>query len=101
MQLETRDPEYWLVHNVVPSIGLQIPLAPWVLSLAPSLGLLLILMLTQVVLSQLCHLPAAPKEDFKFKVKTHVITSDAVPMRWSCENIGKHICVTMALTLLL
>jgi hypothetical protein len=29
---------YWLVHNVVPPIGLQIPLAPWVLSLAPPLG---------------------------------------------------------------
>ena len=29
---------YWLVHIVVPPIGLQIPLAPWVLSLAPPLG---------------------------------------------------------------
>jgi hypothetical protein len=29
---------YWLVHNVAPPIGLQIPLAPWVLSLAPPLG---------------------------------------------------------------
>jgi hypothetical protein len=29
--------EYWLVHIVVPPIGLQIPPAPWVLSLAPSL----------------------------------------------------------------
>jgi hypothetical protein len=38
MQLETRAPGYWLVHNVVPPIGLQIPLAPWVLSLAPPLG---------------------------------------------------------------
>jgi hypothetical protein len=35
MQLESRAPGYWLVHNVVPPIGLQIPLAPWVLSLAP------------------------------------------------------------------
>jgi hypothetical protein len=26
---------YWLVHIVVPPIGLQTPLAPWVLSLAP------------------------------------------------------------------
>jgi hypothetical protein len=26
---------YWLVHIVVPPIGLQISLAPWVLSLAP------------------------------------------------------------------
>jgi hypothetical protein len=34
MQLETRAPGYWLVHNVVPPIGLQFPLAPWVLSLA-------------------------------------------------------------------
>jgi hypothetical protein len=28
MQLESRAPGYWLVHNVVPPIGLQIPLAP-------------------------------------------------------------------------
>jgi hypothetical protein len=33
MQLESRAPGYWLVHNVDPPIGLQIPLAPWVLSL--------------------------------------------------------------------
>jgi hypothetical protein len=38
MQLETRAPGYWLVHIVVPPIGLQIPLAPWILSLAPPLG---------------------------------------------------------------
>ena len=38
MQLESRAQGYWLVHNVVPPIGLQIPLAPWVLSLAPALG---------------------------------------------------------------
>ena len=31
---------YWLVHIVVPPIGLQTPSAPWVLSLAPSLGTL-------------------------------------------------------------
>ena len=31
---------YWVVHIVVPLIGLQIPLAPWVLSLASSLGAL-------------------------------------------------------------
>jgi hypothetical protein len=29
--------EYWLVHIVVPPIGLQIHSAPWVLSLAPPL----------------------------------------------------------------
>jgi hypothetical protein len=40
MQLESRAPGYWLVHNVVPPIGLQIPLAPWVISLAPPLGAL-------------------------------------------------------------
>jgi hypothetical protein len=38
MQLESRAPGYWLVHNVVPPIGLQFPLAPWVISLAPPLG---------------------------------------------------------------
>ena len=31
---------YWLVHFAVPPIGLQTPLAPWVLSLAPPLGAL-------------------------------------------------------------
>jgi hypothetical protein len=40
MQLETRAPGYWLVHIVVPPIGLQFPLASWVLSLAPPLGAL-------------------------------------------------------------
>jgi hypothetical protein len=40
MQLESRAPGYWLVHNVVAPTGLQIPLAPWVLSLAPPLGAL-------------------------------------------------------------
>jgi hypothetical protein len=40
MQLESRAPGYWLVHIVVPPIGLQIPPAPWVLSLAPPLGAL-------------------------------------------------------------
>jgi hypothetical protein len=38
MQLESRAPGYWLVHNVVAPTGLQISLAPWVLSLAPPLG---------------------------------------------------------------
>jgi hypothetical protein len=38
MQLESKAPGYWLVDNVVPPIGLQIPLATWVLSLAPPLG---------------------------------------------------------------
>jgi hypothetical protein len=28
MQLESRAPGYWLVHNVVPPIGLQFSLAP-------------------------------------------------------------------------
>jgi hypothetical protein len=31
---------YWLVHIVVPPRGMQTPSAPWVLSLAPSLGAL-------------------------------------------------------------
>jgi hypothetical protein len=38
MQLKTRAPGYWLVNIVVPPIGLQFPLAPWVISLAPPLG---------------------------------------------------------------
>jgi hypothetical protein len=38
MQLESKAQGYWLVYNVVPPIGLQIPLAPWVLSLGPPWG---------------------------------------------------------------
>ena len=41
MQLETRAQGwYWIVHIVVPPIGLQITLAPWVLSVTPPLGAL-------------------------------------------------------------
>jgi hypothetical protein len=40
MQLETQLWGYWLVHIVVPPIGLKAPSAPWVLSLAPPLGAL-------------------------------------------------------------
>jgi hypothetical protein len=38
MQLESRAPGYWLVHNVVAPTGLQISLPPWILPLAPPLG---------------------------------------------------------------
>jgi hypothetical protein len=37
---EMRSGGHWLVHYVVPPIGLQTPLAPWILSLAPPLGAL-------------------------------------------------------------
>ena len=40
MQLWSRALGYWLVHNVVAPTGLQISLAPWLLSLAPPLGTL-------------------------------------------------------------
>jgi hypothetical protein len=36
MQLETHFWGYWLVHIVVSPIGMQTPLAPWLLSLTPS-----------------------------------------------------------------
>jgi hypothetical protein len=35
---DTNSGGYWLVHIVVPPIGLQTPLSPWVLSLVPSLA---------------------------------------------------------------
>jgi hypothetical protein len=49
MQLESRAPGYWLAHNVVPPIGLQFPLAPWVFSLAPPLGALTVKFLNRKV----------------------------------------------------
>jgi hypothetical protein len=40
MQLQSRASGYWLVNNVFQPIGLQIPLAAWIISLAPPLGAL-------------------------------------------------------------
>jgi hypothetical protein len=37
---DTSSRGYWVVYIVVPPIGLQIPPAPWILSLAPPLGAL-------------------------------------------------------------
>ena len=37
---DTSSGSYWLVHIIVPPIGLQTPSAPWVLSLASPLGAL-------------------------------------------------------------
>jgi hypothetical protein len=53
MQLESRAPGYWLVHNVVPPIGLQIPLASLVLSLAPRISFLFSLGTQDMVLPTL------------------------------------------------
>ena len=38
MQLESRAPGYWLVHNVVAPTGLQISLAPWLTFSSSSIG---------------------------------------------------------------
>ena len=40
MQLESRASGYWLVPNVIGPTGLQISLAPWILSLALSIAVL-------------------------------------------------------------
>jgi hypothetical protein len=61
MQLESRAPGYWLAHNVVPPIGLQIPLAPWLLSLAPPLGAFV--SLESNLLSSLYMLNISPLSD--------------------------------------
>jgi hypothetical protein len=58
MQLESRAPGYWLVHNVVAPTGLQISLAPWILSLAPVYvenGLLAIILIFRE--NEKCGLP--------------------------------------------
>ena len=52
---------YWLVHIVVPPIGLQTPSAPWVLSLAPPLGALCsILQMTVSIHFCICQALAKP-----------------------------------------
>jgi hypothetical protein len=47
---DTSSGGYWSVHIVVPPIGLQTPSAPWVLSLAPTLGALCSILYVQETL---------------------------------------------------
>ena len=52
---------YWLVHIVVPPMGLQTPSAPWVLSLDPPLGTLCsVEWLAESVPLCICHALAEP-----------------------------------------
>jgi hypothetical protein len=57
---------YWLFHIVVPPIGLQTPSAPWVLSLAPSLGTLRAVQWMTVSID-LCIYQAKPMKIPNFK----------------------------------
>jgi hypothetical protein len=103
MQLETRAPGYWLVHIVVLPIGLQIPLVPWVLSLAPPLGALWsIQQLTVSIYFCVCYaatiaytskiLLKGPHSSFYEGVPppTHTPHSSSIPLSWGMKPPQEH-----------
>jgi hypothetical protein len=72
---------YWLVHTVVPSMGLQAPLAPLVLSLAPSLGnLCSVQWLAENIHLCICQALAEPlrRQLYQASVSKHLLASTIV-----------------------
>jgi hypothetical protein len=70
---------YWLVHIVVPPMGLQTPSAPWVLSLAPSLGTLCSIQWMAVSIHLcICEALAEPlrRQLYQAPVSKHLLAND-------------------------
>ena len=68
----------WLVHIVVPSMGLQAPLAPWVLSLAPPLWTLCsVQWLAESINLCICQALAEPlrRQLYQVPVNKHLLAS--------------------------
>jgi hypothetical protein len=73
--------EYWLVHIVVPPIGLQVPSAPLVLSLAPPLGTLCsVQWLAENINFCICQELAEPlrRQLYQASVSKHLLASTIV-----------------------
>ena len=80
---------YWLVHIVVPPMGLQTPSAPWVLSLAPSLGTLCSVQWMAVSIPlYICQALAVPirKQLYQAPVSKFLLASTIVSV------FGNYIC---------
>ena len=72
---------YWLVHIVVPPMGLQTPSAPWVLSLVPSLRTLCsIQWMTMSIHFCMCQALAEPlrRQLYQAPVSKHLLASTIV-----------------------
>jgi hypothetical protein len=72
---------YWLVHIVVPSIGLRTASAPWVLSLAPPLGRLCSVQRMAVsIYLCICQALAEPlrRQPYQAPVNMHFLASTIV-----------------------
>jgi hypothetical protein len=72
---------YWLIHTVVPPMGLQNTWAPWFLSLAPLLGILCSVQWMAVRIHLcICQVLAEPlrRELYQAPVSKHVLASTTV-----------------------
>jgi hypothetical protein len=72
---------YWLVHIVVPPMGLQTPSAPFVLSLAPPLGTLCgVQCMTVSIHFCICQALAEPlrRQLYQAPVNKHLLASTTV-----------------------
>ena len=76
--------ELWLVHNVVPPMGLQTPSAPTVLSLAPPLGSCEAALLVPALVPFLWEFPALKALGEKFSPGRAILWPDTVP-----QNCGE------------
>ena len=86
---------YWLVHIVVPPMGLQTPSAPWVLSLAPSLGTLCSVQWMAVSIHLgICQALSGPlrRQLYQAPVSKHFLASTTVSGFGGCkgESVSNH-----------
>jgi hypothetical protein len=79
---------YWLVHIVVPPMGLQTPSAPWILSLAPSLGILYSLQWMAVSIHLcICEALEEPlrRQQHQAPISKHLLASTTVSGFGDCK----------------
>jgi uncharacterized membrane protein len=78
---------YWLVHIVVLSMGLQTPSAPWVLSLAPSLGILCFIQwMAGIIYFGICQALAEPlrRQLYQVPASKHLLVYIIVSVFGDC-----------------
>jgi hypothetical protein len=79
---------YWLVHIVVPPMGMQTTLAPWVLRLGPSLGILCSVQWMAVSIHLcICEALTEPlrRQLYQTPLSKHLLASTTVPGFGDCK----------------
>jgi hypothetical protein len=83
---------YWLVHIVVPPMGLQTPSAPWVFSLVPPLGTLCsVPLMPESIHICICQALEEPLRRLLYQVPVskHLLASTRVSGFGDCPQVRK------------